>query len=262
MTHRPLQNGGHRATHVLRPYVPSVLEVQSEVRAAFGWSVEADLRSATALLQSMVGPAPFGCSGWSPEARASHLSSLRDTVAGAKRVVVVGAAATREAVLNDWEQHDVVVAADGAAGAVPDHLPLAAVVSDLDGAEHLERAVLRRPVVVLHAHGDNQASWTSCLPRWAQLVPDLPLVLTHQTPSPLRGAENPGGFTDGDRAVCLLLSLGVPASRLVLVGFNTDRIGAWSGTTDPQRKMAKLVWMAKVLKHLGAPNLALDEDEE
>jgi len=28
-------------------------------------------------------------------------------------------------------------------------------------------------------------------------------------------------------------------------------VGAWSGATDPERKLVKLQWMAKVLQHLG-----------
>ena len=45
-----------------------------------------------------------------------------------------------------------------------------------------------------------------------------------------------GGFTDGDRAVCLAINLGVPISCVSLLGFSTTEIGEWSGQTNPERK--------------------------
>ena len=56
---------------------------------------------------------------------------------------------------------------------------------------------------------------------------------------------NPGGFTDGDRAVCIALALG--AENIELVGFSTDDIGPWSGTTNQIQKIKILKWMQKVL---------------
>ena len=34
------------------------------------------------------------------------------------------------------------------------------------------------------------------------------LTLTHQANAELEGMHNPGGFTDGDRALCFILALG------------------------------------------------------
>ena len=56
-----------------------------------------------------------------------------------------------------------------------------------------------------------------------------------------------GGFTDGDRAACFLSWVGVPPEKVRYLGFATDRVGPWSGTTDPPRKLEKLVWMDAVL---------------
>jgi len=257
--HRPLEGERPPRGGVLGPVVRSVLDVQDEVRAAFGWSLDADRASAEAACTMLDGDAPCGRPSWSPSARTHHLEALRYTVLEASAVVVVGAAASEHDVRSACRSGAVVVAADGAAGAVGLDLPLIAVVSDLDGAEHLERAVRRAPTLVLHAHGDNTERWQDRLHAWSADVHPLPLVLTHQTPSPLAGAENPGGFTDGDRAVCLLLALGVPAERLTLVGFATDHVGPWSGSTDPDRKRAKLRWMADVLQRLGMPLLNGDE---
>ena len=59
--------------------------------------------------------------------------------------------------------------------------------------------------------------------------------------------HNVGGFTDGDRAACLLASLEVPPDRISYVGYAVDHVGAWSGNTNPQRKLEKLAWMERVL---------------
>ena len=76
------------------------------------------------------------------------------------------------------------------------------------------------------------------------------MLLTHQCPTAIEGMHNPGGFTDGDRAACLLVALGVNHSRLSIVGFRSDRIGRWTGATDPIIKMQKLQWMDEVLRRL------------
>ena len=59
--------------------------------------------------------------------------------------------------------------------------------------------------------------------------------------------HNPGGFTDGDRAACIVRSLGVPLERIRMLGTRTDVVGRWSGKTDPKQKIVKLGWMKKIL---------------
>ena len=44
-----------------------------------------------------------------------------------------------------------------------------------------------------------------------------------------------------------MLSLGVPIERIVLLGTRTDVVGKWSGNTNPEEKLVKLQWMAKIL---------------
>ena len=235
--------------------------MQDEVRAAFGWSLNDDERSAQALSERMGAPEPFGVPHWSSAAREAHLERLASTCRTASRVVVVGAAATVEEVTAASEPGTVFIAADGAAGAVPEDLPLVAVVSDLDGGAHLHAAVNRGALLVLHAHGDNRSLWEQHLAAWAGLESPPPLVLTHQGPDSVAGMHNPGGFTDGDRAVCLLRWMEVPKEVLAFVGFALDKVGPWSGVTDPTRKLQKLTWMAEVLHRLGVMHEALPQDE-
>ena len=47
---------------------------------------------------------------------------------------------------------------------------------------------------------------------------------------------NPGGFTDGDRALCFIQALGRSLENVECIGFRTDVVGSWSGTTNPERK--------------------------
>ena len=82
----------------------------------------------------------------------------------------------------------------------------------------------------------------------------LPLILTHQTNSPIEGAYNVGGFTDGDRALCLMLALGIQPERLVLVGYDEQTFGRWSGVSNEALKRRKLAWMAKILDKVGFGN--------
>ena len=80
------------------------------------------------------------------------------------------------------------------------------------------------------------------------------MILTHQVKEQIDGLENFGGFTDGDRAVCLALALGVNLQDVTLVGFSTTKVGKWSGQTNPERKLEKLDWMLKVLEIIGLSN--------
>jgi uncharacterized Rossmann fold enzyme len=61
---------------------------------------------------------------------------------------------------------------------------------------------------------------------------------------------NVGGFTDGDRAVCLASFLGADEDKFAFLGYSTKQVGEWSGLTDPAQKLRKLEWMAKILDNL------------
>lgn len=224
-----------------------LVSIQHDVRAFFGWSYEDDVRSAAQLARTMDGDAPFSTPSWSPHARRATLDALKRIV-GSSVVLVVGAAAEPQAVRAALEEGACVVAADGAAGACEGIVQPTAVVTDLDGAEHLERAAQNGSTLVVHAHGDNMERWQACLARWSRLPHPPAMVLTHQTDETLPGMHNPGGFTDGDRAVCCLLSWGVRPERIRCIGFDAHRLGRWSGDTDPARKLEKLGWMDTILR--------------
>lgn len=128
---------------------------------------------------------------------------------------------------------------------------LVCIVSDADGGAGTIEAVKRGIPIILHAHGDNKSSWRNLLGIALNMQNPPRIVLTHQTPEKITGMYNPGGFTDGDRAICFLIALGVPSDRILLLGTRTDVVGKWSGATNPEEKLIKLQWMAKILAIIG-----------
>jgi len=222
-----------------------LITVQDRVRAAFNWTYEADVESAKLLRTACNDHSQADTLGWSASQRQQTLEGLRSRLLRATIVVLVGADASPNQLDRAWPVGTEFVAADGAVGACLERVTPCCVVTDLDGGEHLEAAVKQGIPLVMHAHGDNVQAWKACLNRWVATPP--PLILTHQTHEKYEDMFNPGGFTDGDRAVCFLHWLGVDVKNMRLVGYSTHRVGSWSGQTDPARKLEKLGWMATVL---------------
>ncbi|MGB0652683.1 MAG: 6-hydroxymethylpterin diphosphokinase MptE-like protein [Thermoplasmatota archaeon] len=206
------------------------IEVYDAIRQAFGWARQDD-EAAAALLQSLLQR-----DAWPGfEAANRHAEAT-----------VVGAADIR----GRPPLHGLVVAADGAVGhlrrwgRMPD-----VVVTDLDGPpEELAWAADAGAWFVVHAHGHNQEALRDWLPR----LPAERTVGTCQV-DPLRTPRLsvPGGFTDGDRAVHLLESLGV--ADVHLVGFDlAGPVGTASYQWDPATKRRKLAWAGQLLGDVAA----------
>jgi len=211
--------------NVLAPVDDTLIAIQNEIREYFDWKEEQDLVSALELSNSLD----------------SHPMPDLSIVFG-EEIVVVGAAAEPEQIPNEG----LLIVADGSIGAISDLSRVVLVVSDADGIPYIEQAANAGIPIALHAHGDNMDEWKSALKRWPE---NLPIIATHQTTANLSGIFNPGGFTDGDRAVCIAKSLG--AKKITLIGFSTHEIGRWSGITNTEKKLEKLVWMERVLNILG-----------
>jgi len=242
----------------LHPVDPRLVSIQSDVREHFDWDSNEDLTSAQELLERVES---YDIRSWERPQRAANVATvyrrlvLRDT-----EVAILGAAVEPEEVEAVLQRPSLLVAADGAAG-VFSMLPastaerawsrLICVVSDGDGGEGTYEAVQRSKPFFLHAHGDNRADWESLLERASAVPTPPPLILTHQTDSPIDGLSNPGGFTDGDRAACIVRSIGVPVESISMLGTRTDVVGRWSGITEEGAKLEKLKWMKEVLEILG-----------
>jgi len=119
-------------------------------------------------------------------------------------------------------------------GIVPD-----IVVTDLDGEiwPQIEASKMGA-VTFIHAHGDN----SDLIQKFAQEFIG-PVVLTTQS-RPDNIVSNYGGFTDGDRAVCIARHFG--AKDILLLGFDFDSPSK-KETSDPKVKAMKLWWAKKII---------------
>jgi len=138
--------------------------------------------------------------------------------------------AARRTMISAGSATDTLVAG----GIIPD-----IVVTDLDGdAEMQKKASSSGSLTVVHAHGDN----TDLILKHAK---DLkgPIIITTQS-APDLSLCNFGGFTDGDRAVCMARHFG--AKRITLIGFDLDR-PAYKQGTDIEMKKKKLRWAKTII---------------
>ena len=127
-------------------------------------------------------------------------------------VTIVGAGITE----NDQIPEGTLIAADGAVSAC------------------LKRNLV--PEIVIHGHGDN-------LSRLFEFSTKInPISLTTTYPSSKTNCW--GGFTDGDRS--LMMSLGLGAELVNLVGFNFEEIGEYTGNFS-FKKLQKLSWARKIV---------------
>ena len=131
------------------------------------------------------------------------------------------------------------------AGLTPD-----VVVTDLDGdmPSQLE-ASSRGALTFVHAHGDN----AEAVREWAGRFSG-PVVLTTQS-RPESTVFDFGGFTDGDRAVCISQEMG--ASSIRLIGFDLDHPRPKDGR-DPAVKLRKLAWARRIISSLDIDVLNAD----
>lgn len=113
------------------------------------------------------------------------------------------------------------------------------VVTDLDGniESQIEASKFGSITVVL-AHGDN----TDLIAEHIKSFKG-PLLLTTQS-NPTGIVENYGGFTDGDRAVCIARHFG--AKRILLEGFDFEKPHLRAGN-DEETSLKKLKWAKEII---------------
>ena len=149
-------------------------------------------------------------------------------------VTIVGAGIT----VNDQIPEGILIAADGAVSAcLKRNLIPEIVVTDLDG--HLPDMVMankKGSEIVIHGHGDN----LSRLFEFSTKINPISLTTTY----PSSNTNCWGGFTDGDRS--LMMSLGLGAELVNLVGFNFEEIGEYTGKFS-FKKLQKLSWARKIV---------------
>lgn len=230
----------------------SLLQIQDEIRLAFGWSLEKDIEVAKWLIDEVMRQ---GYPNWSFHGFDSNWFDIESELLSRREgVCIVGAAVEKYEVEKAIEKDCSLIIADGSAGVFSElDDPIEgwnrtiAIVTDGDGGRGLDEAIDRDVPLIIHAHGDNRIALESLISK----LRDYPISLTHQTPKEILGMRNPGGFTDGDRAACIAISMGVELSRIDLLGTRSDMVGKYSGATNPERKMKKLAWMKRILEDLG-----------
>ena len=233
------------------------MRIQDKVRTHFGWSLTSDQNSAQSLLEHVQSHSST-ISIWSKEEREQSILELQERIFLGP-IAAVGAAVDYNEILEALESEHRFIFADGALGIIEEFdenlqeeiwMRTLALVTDADGHPYISKAIERKVLHILHAHGDNQEDWNNLLKKISQIIDPPRLILTHQTPDRIDGMLNPGGFTDGDRTICLIGFLGIPIQQITLLGFRSDIVGRWSGSTDPKRKLRKLKFMQEVIDGL------------
>ena len=113
------------------------------------------------------------------------------------------------------------------------------VVTDLDGdIDSQIEASAKGAVTAIHAHGDNG----DLIRMYAGSFKGRILLTTQSTPE--NTVYDFGGFTDGDRAVCMAVHFG--AGRIHLRGFDYDDPMPKDGN-DPSVKKRKLAWAERII---------------
>ena len=224
---------------------------QDSVRTSFNWDYSDDLDSAMAMSEVFNQNTPYGLDSWNIDSRDRCLQEICEQLRNSNKVVIIGAAVEKKELENLELDNTAMIAADGSVGAVIDFEGLTCIVSDLDGGKHIDLAASKNQRFIIHAHGDNLSRWQKIIKQWSNYATPPEVILSHQTNEIIKGMYNFGGFTDGDRAICFALWAGVDVSNISLIGFSTQKIGEWSGTTNQKTKMKKLSWMRKVLAFLG-----------
>jgi len=122
------------------------------------------------------------------------------------------------------------------AGLRPDIL-----VTDLDGDIDAQIAASANGTVTLiHAHGDN----VDLIMRYAKEFRGKVVLTTQSRPDNV--LRNYGGFTDGDRAYCMVRHFGIRDIRLI--GFDLEHPSTKEGT-DPLIKLRKLRWAGRIMSY-------------
>ncbi len=123
------------------------------------------------------------------------------------------------------------------------------LVTDLDGVIRDQKECCRQgAVAVIHAHGDNNDLIQAHIDGF-----DCRMIITTQS-RPDLAVVNFGGFTDGDRAVCMARHLG--AKDIHLIGFDFRNPVIKEGE-DIDTKVKKLSWAERIIITMNPAHVSL-----
>jgi len=113
----------------------------------------------------------------------------------------------------------VNLAADGAARLLNERtIQIDGIITDLDGIT--ERDFFKAKFVIVHAHGDN----ILLLEHFKNTIINFTKIIGTTQAESTYNLINPGGFTDGDRVLALIISFLLPQQELYLIGMDFDDI--------------------------------------
>jgi len=113
----------------------------------------------------------------------------------------------------------VNLAADGASRLLIErNLPIDGIITDLDGITTQD--FFKAKFVIVHAHGDNNIA----LENFKEVIINFPKLIGTTQAEPTYNLINPGGFTDGDRILALIISFLLPHQYIYLIGMDFDDI--------------------------------------
>jgi len=136
----------------------------------------------------------------------------------------------------------VNLVADGAARMlIKRRIPIDGIFTDLDGItkENFNKA----KYVFVHAHGDNKKR----LKYFENEILSFPNVIGTTQAEPTDNVINSGGFTDGDRILCFIVSLLLPVHKIYLVGMDFNNIvGKYSKLEIEKNHIAEPIKLKKL----------------
>jgi len=113
----------------------------------------------------------------------------------------------------------VNLAADGAARLLNERMiQIDGIITDLDGIT--KRDFFKAKFVIVHAHGDN----ILLLEHFKNTIINFTKIIGTTQAESTYNLINPGGFTDGDRVLALIISFLLPQQELYLIGMDFDDI--------------------------------------
>lgn len=227
----------------LREWRPTYESILSD----FGFSKDEDVKGAR-LLNSLLS-----------KRNVAPTKKLRHLISG-KRVIVAGHSAGLERDIerqtckmnarkgrkeNQKENNATYIAADGATSILLKfNIIPQLIATDLDGnVEDQLHANEEGSIAIIHAHGDNIETLSKWVPRFKGEV-----VGTTQA-EPFGRLHNFGGFTDGDRGVCIASHFG--AGNIELVGFDFLNVNLAKDGVREDVKLKKMRWAYRIIRSLG-----------
>jgi uncharacterized Rossmann fold enzyme len=178
------------------------------------------------------------------------LHSFKENIQKKERICVYGCGPSLEESVDyilsnlgkNFFNNCVNLAADGAARLLNERIiPIDGIITDLDGIT--KRDFFKAKFVIVHAHGDN----ILLLEHFKNTIINFTKIIGTTQAESTYNLINPGGFTDGDRILALIISFLLPQQELYLIGMDFDDIvGNYSKPNQEKNYLADPIKLKKL----------------